>query len=873
MKIIDLKGVWRYQTDEHDVGESERFFARPLANDGFMLPGSACDNKIGNPPPQYTGITKDNVRAPRERYEYIGALWLQREIEIPEEWDGKCISLFLERVNIASDLWIDEEKIDRKIIELSAPHIYRLTKRIKSGSHTLTLRIDNRDLLNLADMSSGYSMDTQGYWNGVIGKIELRCEEIYHLENIHVYPDESGIDVKMSITSDIRSPHEREHVKVEMSVTTPDGKKLAATCHDVVMFNSKQVVRFRYDIENPLLWDEFDQPLYMLNVRLIRENGGDEKSVRFGMRTIKIRNKEFNLNGRPIALRGTLDCAQFPLTGYPSMDVASWRRNFEIIKSYGLNHVRFHAWCPPECAFEAADEVGLYLLVEMPLWLNHDVCPLETGDDPIHKYYFANEALTISKTYGNHPSFILFSNGNENMGDFEMLEDITTQIKAYDKRRLYTLTSNFDHPVVPCEDYLSAFEAAGHRVRLQTMGDEIAESSFIDYSKAVDDVDVPIVSFEVGQYCVYPDVDIIEKYNGNMKPVNFELIKNHMLEMGNYDKLRCYVHASGRLAAKMYKEDIEAAMRTKGFGGFELLSLCDYTGQSTATVGMLDIFYENKGFIEAEEFSSFCNSVVPLFKSKRVYTNKEVLEGELDLYDYGKEPIENPEFAVKIYNGDELFYETYTRGNRISVPLSEIEKSAVLRITAEVAGYKNEWKVFVMASREHENSIQIMEGNSPELASIIENGGKAIVTGKSLNNPTKGTYLPVFWSPAYFSARRSCGMMINSKHAVFENFPTEDFSDFQWKNPIEKSVGAEILSFGADFAPIIETVPNFCDNTPRSPLFEAHVGKADILFCGFDLDATDDASRQLAESIIGYASSAGFAPKQTLDKDIFMSLF
>ena len=126
---------------------------------------------------------------------------------------------------------------------------------------------------------------------------------------------------------------------------------------------------------------------------------------------------------------------------------------------------------------------------------------------------------------------------------------------------------------------------------------------------------VPIVriSFEVGQYCVYPDVDLIEKYTGNLLPGNLDAIKKFMIEKNVYHKLNDYIKASGDLAVKLYKEDIEAALRTKDFGGFELLSLSDYTGQSTATVGILDVFYESKGLIAHDEFKNFageCSTVI-----------------------------------------------------------------------------------------------------------------------------------------------------------------------------------------------------------------------------------------------------------------------
>ena len=64
------------------------------------------------------------------------------------------------------------------------------------------------------------------------------------------------------------------------------------------------------------------------------------------MRTIKTENKKILLNNRQISLRGTIDCAIYPLTGYPPMDIEVWRKISRLSKAYGLNHVRFHAWCP-----------------------------------------------------------------------------------------------------------------------------------------------------------------------------------------------------------------------------------------------------------------------------------------------------------------------------------------------------------------------------------------------------------------------------------------------------------------------------------------------------------------------------------------------
>ncbi|MGN1115005.1 MAG: hypothetical protein ACI4TH_00355, partial [Candidatus Ornithomonoglobus sp.] len=309
MKILNLSGAWSYKTDYDDIGITKEYYNEKFELGGFMLPGSACSNGIGKKQEYYNELSKEAVRAPRERYEYIAPLWLQREIVVPEEFEGKHIRLFLERANIASELWIDGKKIGRQIIELSAPHIYNLTGKLTAGKHILTLRVDNRNLLNIDTMASGYSIDTQGYWNGIIGRMELQCEDIFHLENIQVYPKENGIDVRLIEINDVHSPFERRNAEIELSVTAPDGRSLGAKRFSRELFNSRQVEYLSYEIDDIEYWDEFNPALYTLNVRL--ECGGytDEKSVSFGMRTIRTENRQILLNDKPIALRGTIDCA------------------------------------------------------------------------------------------------------------------------------------------------------------------------------------------------------------------------------------------------------------------------------------------------------------------------------------------------------------------------------------------------------------------------------------------------------------------------------------------------------------------------------------------------------------------------------------
>ena len=293
--------------------------------------------------------------------------------------------------------------------------------------------------------------------------------------------------------------------------------------------------------------------------------------------------------------------------------------------------------------------------------------------------------------------FILLQRGKRKIWvSFSLLEEITTAVKAIDPRRLYTLTSNFDHPLLPCEDYLCAFRAAGHPVRIQHCQDRAAESTALDYADAVADTPVPVISFEVGQYCVYPDTDCIADYSGAMRPINFEAVRKLAQQSGVYERRQDYIDASGNLAAKLYKEDIEAALRTPDFGGFELLSLTDYTGQKTATVGLLDVFGRSKGILTADEFRRFAGPVVPLFKAKRIFTTTEFLDAALSLYDFGPEPTQDLCYDVTIREGDAVFCHIKTRKPMLHIPLSSLDHSAQLDVTVAVGTYSNSWRIFVL---------------------------------------------------------------------------------------------------------------------------------------------------------------------------------
>jgi hypothetical protein len=299
----------------------------------------------------------------------VGAAWYQKEVVIPREWSGQHIELFLERCHWETMLWIDGKRAGMQNA-LSAPHIYQLDNLLKPGIHTITLRIDNRikDINPGADAHS-VSDNTQTNWNGVIGEMALTARPAVYLSSVQLFPD---VDKKRVVVKvKINSLYDNAGLlKLAFSAQGNKGRANLPTRQQAVTAGKDStIVSFTYPMgAHQLLWDEFNPNLYRMKVTLTGKNGTDSREVIFGMRKFIARGRQLTINDRPTFLRGTLECAIFPKTGFPPTDKAAWARIFRISRSYGLNHMRFHSWCPPEAAFEAADEAGFYLSIECSAW-------------------------------------------------------------------------------------------------------------------------------------------------------------------------------------------------------------------------------------------------------------------------------------------------------------------------------------------------------------------------------------------------------------------------------------------------------------------------------------------------------------------------
>lgn len=902
-QTLSLKGQWRFKIDPKNEGLKAKWFTMSLP-ETINLPGSMAQNLKGDEitlKTKWTGSIYDssyfynpglakyrqanNLKIPfwlTPAKHYIGAAWYQKDIVIPENWKDKRLVLSLEYPHSETRVWVDEVEIGTQYTFVVAQN-FELPAHIKPGKHTITLQIDNTiKAINVGKDSHSLTDHTQGNWNGVVGKMELQASSPVYIDDVQVYPDLKRKVAKVKL-----------QLRANQTVSSTGNITLSAST-----FNTKQLLKVKpltkaYAISNGVgslemelpmgdkiaTWDEFDPALYRLKVSLTNKDGkNDVKQVQFGMREFKAVGRSFQINGRPVFLRGTVNNCEFPLTGYPAMDVAAWVRIFKICKAHGLNHMRFHSWCPPEAAFIAADLIGFYLQPEGPSWANHG-SSIGNGR-PIDQFIY-DETDRMAKNYGNYASFCMMAYGNEPSGkQVEYLTKFNDYWKAKDSRRIYTGASvGGSWPIIPNNEFMVRAGARG-------LDWGRKPESISTYAKQIEQFTVPFVAHEMGQYCVFPNFKEIKKYTGVYRAKNFELFEEDLKDHDMADQAESFLMASGKLQVLCYKNEIEKALRTPNYNGYQLLSLNDYPGQGTALIGVLDAFWDEKGYITAKEFKRFSNSTVPLAKfPKFVFTNDETVEADVEVAHFGKQAMQNAKLSWSIKNEEGL---AIAKGNfapktlpvtnciqigQIKLLLNQIKKATKLKLEVVIDGteYANDWDFWVYPSSlpDVKTNVYYTTSFDDKAKEVLENGGNVFLN--AANNVIKGkevaqTFLPVFWNTSWFKMRppHTLGIVIDPKHPALAEFPTAYHSDMQWWEIVNKAQVMNLEDFPKGFKPIIQPIDTWFLNRRLATVFEAKVGKGKLIVSSANLSPAlkgMPSAQQLYYSLQKYMISDQFNPK------------
>ena len=780
---------------------------------------------------------------------FVGEATYSRTVYIPREWRGRHITLFLERPHIETTVFVNGREVGHQM-SLSVPHEYDLTDILRPGKENeVSIRVYN-GIENVCVGQDSHSVtdQTQGNWNGIAGRMELRTTPYIYRK------------------------------RVETNLATQ-------TAH--ITLNDQT---FDVHVPNALPWSETSPQLYTATVIY----QGQPVRVTFGFREVAINGRDILLNGQRIHLRGTVENCCFPETGFPPTDTASWERIIQKCKDFGLNHIRFHSYCPPEAAFVAADRLGFYLQPEGPSWPNHGV---KLGNGMPIDQYLADECRAILDRYGSHPSFIMLAAGNEPAGNWVRWgEQFVREMKAHDPSRIYTVASvggGWEW------DYGSEYHVKGGARGLEwnrqqpTSDDNFEEAIRLPRnfkpSPSLPENNAPIISHEQGQWCAFPDFKEIPQYTGVYKAANFEIFRDLLAANGLASQAEKFLQASGRLQVLAYKYEIERHLRTPHYAGFQLLSLNDYSGQGTALVGPLNVHWLEKGYCSAADWREFCSDLVPLAHFPRfTFLTTDTIRIPVSLYNPQNQ---NVSLRYTIISPEAILQEGACKvGETIDfIPAGLTHASRLTLVITADNQHRNHWDFWVYPSNRIETPPSTAASHpSSYVTSSLDSALTALSAGQDVlllaggqikyGNDVIHRFLPVFWNTSWFKMKppHTTGAYIQSDHPIFCDFPTDDWQDLQWWELTNRAQCINLAEFPSDYQPIVQPIDTWHLSRKLGMLLEANILGGRLILTTFDLSHDLEqriVARQLLGSILQYMQSEHFHPTLTLSPDTLRHLF
>jgi beta-galactosidase len=899
---MSLSGAWKFQLDPDDRGIKDQWFAHHDFTDTIKLPGTT--DQAGKGP-----LTQGSEPGSLTRvHRYYGPAWYQTEVTIPPEWKGKLLDLYLERVIFESRVWIDYAPMDIQQ-SLDTPHIHYLGE-LSPGKHKITVRISNMMVQPVGVDGHNFTEQTQTIWNGVVGKIELRAHGQSRLTLVRAFPDAASHTLKVECTIDQAKLvaltyilREKQSGKVVAQVMGPDEQ--TGPRADPPVFT--RTISLPFD---PKRWDEFSPNLYELEIQPLDVTAATQDSVKVpvGFRKLSRIGQHIAINGRPIFIRGNMDHCICPLTGYPPTDVEGWKKIFAVYKSYGMNAMRCHSWTPPEAAFEAADEMGIYIQAEI-FWLQY---PLGSGK-PVGKIrvppnapanfmdetkspddYVRAEMRRVIDTYGNHPSLVFFVIGNElGRSDWPVTAQWIKEEKEHDPRHFYAASTARE--ITATDDFSDT-----HAVpKIGWVRDRLEPFNDWDYEKLYAKAPVPIIAHELGQWPTYPRWSEIDKYTGVLRARDLEECEVSAKKYNTVSQNEDFHRASGALAIRLYKDEMESHLRTASCAGFSTLDMQDYPGQGEALVGWLDAFYDSKGSVTPERFRQWCNSTVPLARlPKYSFKTSESITGLAEIAHYGPEDFASATTTWRLLDSTGAVLQsgdfpptaiktgTVMKVGDFNIPLAQCKSPGQLRLELELKSsdqhFKNDWDLWVFPDPvETKIPADILVTNSLDDAkATLAKGQKVLLLAYKLGgkrNKLLANFKPVYWSEWYFPWSETLGALVQNKHPALAQFPTEDHYDWQWADLCKTGHGFVVDRLSPDFRPIVQPVPDFHLNHKYATIFEAATtGGGKLMVCGYDLEnklPDRPAASQLRQSLLNYMESGDFNPKEKIGDDDLAAIF
>ena len=352
---------------------------------------------------------------------------LRRTVRIPRTWKGKRIHLRFDSIYPAGRVYLNGALLGEHLSGLT-PVEFDVTEKVTPGQETLVA-------LRLLRRHKFVKMDMPRHGSEFAGLAQSACFFATEPCCISDYALVSALDPALSrgeiagtidVTNHGPTPFSG---RLTVSLALPDGKKVAAFATNVkVPAGSRTSVRARLTLRNPQLWNDEFPNLYQATVSLrVRGQALQEIAYRTGFRRFEFKDSRPLLNGHPVKFRGVNHLSYHPESGLYTPE--AWlRQNLALMKKANVNAIRTH-YLGPRCLAELCDELGIYLLQELPIdWGTNYIADVEWVGPALQR--LAGGVLRDR----HHPSVMVWSVGNENMPESAAVaDDGWNHLRLYDR--------------------------------------------------------------------------------------------------------------------------------------------------------------------------------------------------------------------------------------------------------------------------------------------------------------------------------------------------------------------------------------------------------------------------------------------------------
>ncbi|WP_162525175.1 glycoside hydrolase family 2 protein [Rariglobus hedericola] len=311
---------------------------------------------------------------------YDGVVWYLRRFELPGDWVDRTLRLRFDAAQYHAEVWLNGVRLGAHEGGF-LPFEFDVSSKVCAGENTVVVRVVNPPMdreidgfrcgapLNQGPIpvgKAGWYYNFGGLWQSV----SLIATDGLAITRITPEPSLARDEVVVKLAVGLVA--EAGSYEIACEIVDADGfcPWPVARIRRRLGLGVNQL-SLRIPLPGARRWSVEDPFLHTVRVTVSRDGGVcDSSSVRFGMREFTARGGRFELNGRPVMLKGFLHQGSYPRSLVRPQDRAFAERELRLVKENGFNFIRAHLQPALPEWLDLCDEIGLLVMAEPPIgWM------------------------------------------------------------------------------------------------------------------------------------------------------------------------------------------------------------------------------------------------------------------------------------------------------------------------------------------------------------------------------------------------------------------------------------------------------------------------------------------------------------------------